>query len=132
MFRSKPSFAHPRLGSFRYADGEWSSGSTRSSAGEILIAVEGDRHSPNPRALEQAEQLVASGPRLLDAAATFAQRDPQAREFMTGGGELLFDGFTVSSIPGRYCVNLALADWPDAMITVQFENGQPTSVSPAD
>jgi hypothetical protein len=95
--------------------------------GVIGVTVYGTREEPDSHALEIARQLLRDPQPLIEPARQFVLHDRHALEFMQAGGELLCDGFSVRE-SGDFSVEFSLADWPDAMITVRFEQGVPCEV----
>ena len=95
--------------------------------GPLAASIEGDRTQPSPAGIETARRLLEKPQPLVQAAESYLASDARVLEFIDGNGELVCDGFTVYQ-SGAFAVEFSLTDWPDAMITVQFEAGAPCKV----
>lgn len=124
----KPEFFDPQLGKFIWVGGGmWSS----DPDSKFHLAVEGDKSRPDEAALVVARNLVKEGCPFLEAAEAFVLHDPNAIDFLRDGGKLIDGGFTVLK-SGEFEVDFSVSDWPDAMITVKFQNEKPCAVLLAD
>lgn len=93
--------------------------------------LHGGKGGPTPQVVDAAQRLLKSSAELIARAQLFIHADKHAVEFMEGNGSLVWDGFSVYET-GSFAVEFTMTDWPDAMISVPFENGVPTEVRLAD
>lgn len=128
MFWKKPTTKHPQLGTLTYSHGYWASEEIPTQAGHVIINIEGDKTGPSEASLGVAAEVLAHPQEVVTNAIAFIQANTEAREFICGNGDMILDGFSFKSFHGYFEVNLALSDWPDAMINVVFENGLPCQI----
>jgi hypothetical protein len=128
---SKPTFEDPKLGRLAFAGGRWTSVPVRPGDGGLAISVDGSREGPSQAALQIAHEFIANSGRFFLSAKTFVLKDSNAVEFLEGQGELVLDGLTVRGADD-FDVEIAVTDWPDAMISVRFKAGKPCEVLLAD
>jgi hypothetical protein len=126
-FFSKPQFDDPVLGRLTRVGSSWIAREIATSAGPLGVTVDGDRAAPSPAGLKVAKSLIQAPEGTIGQALAFVRESPRALEFIQGNGDLLVDGFSVRE-SGAYSVELALSEWPDAMITVTFKDGRPSEV----
>ena len=117
-------FEDSQLGPFRRVRTMWYHVATPEGLG---VSVEGGRERPPPEGIEIARGLLRNPDASVQAATVFIRENARALEFMEGNGDLICDGFTVYQ-SGRFAVEFSLEGWPDAMITVPFEQGAPCDV----
>lgn len=127
-FRRPSVFEDPQLGCLTRSGDFWHSAPP---PGTPNVCIEGDRERPDPLGITHARQLLDDARTLVPIARAFVENDPNAQSFIKGHGTLEWDGFSVMS-SGEFAVNLSLADWPDAMISVRFVDGAPSVVDLAD
>jgi hypothetical protein len=132
MFWKKPTTKHPKFGVLVYSHDRWLSEVIQTESGNALVSIEGDRISPNETAIAFAEKLLEQTSLVVLRAISFVQADSEALEFIAGQGDLILDGFFFGSNKDSFEVELALSDWPDAMISVVFKDGLPCEVLLAD
>ena len=121
-------FEDPQLGRFKRVRTTWYP--EQPSTG-IFVTMEGGKERPLPEVVEVARRLIQEPEDLVQAASKLLQTSSQALEFIQGNGELMCDGFTVHQT-GSFAVEFSLSDWPDAMISVWFEEGSPCKVTLGD
>jgi hypothetical protein len=131
MFGKKTTFDDPLLGPISWSQEHWTTRALPTSEGEVTVMMEGSRSGPSPGALERARSVLTQPTPAVTAAKAFVIADPDASEFCLGNGQLVLDGFTVS-VEGELRVELALSEWPDAMITVVFTGETPCKTLLAD
>jgi len=132
MFWKKPTFQDPHLGVLSRSGNVWRSGSIGTTSGEVFVSLEGGSASPDPIALAVAHCVLPNTEPVVRSAMAFALAHSDFQEFMAGNGDLTLDGFSFESSPDSFDVELALSEWPDAMITVVFKGGTPCSILLAD
>lgn len=123
-FRRNQPFDDPQLGRFKRVRSMWYRVEQREGLG---ISMEGGGERPLPEVVEVARELLREPQSLVQEATASIRADARALEFMEGNGDLICDGFTVYR-SGQFAVEFSLTEWPDAMITVQFERGAPCQV----
>jgi hypothetical protein len=131
LFSKQPPFEDPLLGQFTRAGSTWFSRRIATAAGTLGVTLAGDRTGPSAEGLEVARALLRDPTDYIRQALEFVRADTRAMEFAHGSGELEVDGFSVGP-SGEWAVELSLSEWPDAMITVRFEEGKPCEVLLAD
>jgi hypothetical protein len=94
---------------------------------DLAVRMEGGKDRPDPEIVEMARKLLKNPGELVQRAEEFVRANNRAKEFIEGSGELVCDGFTVYA-SGRFAVEFSLTNWPDAMISVPFEEGAPCDV----
>jgi hypothetical protein len=117
-------FEDSQLGRFRRVRTMWYQVVPPAGLG---VSVEGGRECPLPEGIEIARGLLRDPDASVQAATDFIRADARALKFMEGRGDLICDGFTVYK-SGRFAVEFSLKGWPDAMITVPFEEGAPCDI----
>lgn len=132
MFWKKRTIQHPQLGNLSFSQDRWLSESLATSIGEVLISIDGDASAPSPTGLAAAQETLANSEGVVSSAKTFVLSHASAQKFISGQGALVLDGFTFRSTHGSFEVDLTLSDWPDAMISVVFQDGFPREVLLAD
>jgi hypothetical protein len=132
MFWKKPTTKHPQFGTLTYSNECWTSGEISTAAGVVIINIEGDKSGPSEASIAIAAKVLAQPQAVVTNAIAFAQANADAREFISGNGDITLDGFSFKSHHGSFQVNLALSNWPDAMIDVVFKDGVPCKVLLAD
>jgi hypothetical protein len=132
MFWKKPILEDPDVGTLTFLSDQWMSESISTPCGEIWVSIGGDRTALSPEGLIEAKKLASNPDGAFRAAAAFIHSDAGAQEFIKGNGELVFNGFSITPIAGKFKTEFSLSNWSDAMISVEFENGLPYDVSLAD
>ena len=132
MWFGKPTIESPDLGTLSFSHGRWHSRPIRTNAGEVLIALEGDATSPAAAAITLVKEVLGDARAFVQPAIAFASADSRTQEFIGGNGDLQLDGFTIGAVPPSFRVELALSEWPDAMITVVFSGKVPCEILLAD
>ncbi|MGY1426496.1 hypothetical protein [Lysobacter sp. A289] len=132
VFWKKPTFQDPQLGLLSHSGNVWQSKSIRTVSGEVLVSLEGGPASPDPIALAMAHDVLPNTEPVVKSAMAFALAHPDFQEFMAGNGDIALDGFSFKSSPDTFDVELALSEWPDAMITVVCKGGIPCGILLAD
>lgn len=136
MFWRKPkAFQDPDFGELRHRSkpqSRWVSAALPAVGGSILIDLPGDSAAPSATALSIAKQTLSQLAPLLRTAISHVQRHPKAQKFIEGQGSLVLDGLSFTETAGTFNMELALSDWPDAMVSVVFEGGAPCDVLLAD
>jgi hypothetical protein len=128
----KRTIQHPQLGTLSFSRDRWLSESLATPSGVVLVSIDGDVSAPSPAGLATARDILADPEGVVSAAKIFVLSHAEAQEFVGGQGTLVLDGFTFRSDPGSFEVDLALSDWPDAIISVVFRDGFPSDVLLAD
>ncbi|WP_235567586.1 hypothetical protein, partial [Lysobacter sp. Root76] len=104
MFWRKPkTFQDPDLGLLTHHHKPrdyWLSQSIATSAGDVLIDLPGDSHTPSAAALAIAKQALLQPNPLVVSAMSYVHASASAREFIEGHGELALDGFSFTDTPG--------------------------------
>ena len=121
-------FEDPQLGRFKRVRTMWYQVAPPAGLG---VSLEGGSERPVPEVIEIARGLLREPDASVQTAAAFIRGNASALEFMEGNGELICDGFTVYQ-SGQFAVEFSLTNWPDAMITVSFEEGVPCNVLLSD
>jgi len=132
MFWKKRTIQHPQLGRLSFSRDRWLSESLATCDGEVLISIDGDASAPSPIGLAAAWDTLANSDGVVSAAKTFVLSHAAAQKFIGGQDILVLDGFTFRSVRGSFEVDFALSRWPDAMISVVFQDGLPNDVLLAD
>ena len=127
-FLRAQSFEDPELGRFKRVRTTWFP--VPPSTG-LCVTMEGGNERPLPEVVEVARTLMQAPESFVQAASAFVSTSSHALEFIKGNGELTCDGFTVHQT-GSFAVEFSLSDWPDAMITVWFEEGSPCKLTLGD
>jgi len=124
-FRRTPAFEDSQLGQLTRSGKMWLPSAPVGSLGVVIVGGQG---RPDPRGVEIARQLLNDAGRLVPVAKAFVAQNPQAMSCIEGHGAVECDGFTVYESG----VEFSVADWPDLMISVQFEDGVPSAVELGD
>lgn len=135
LFRKPKTFQDSDFGKLTHCpkpQSHWVSEAIPTSEGGILIDLPGDSAGPSRAALSIAKQTLSQLAPLLTAAISHVQQNSEAQEFIEGQGSLTLDGLSFTETSGTFNVELALSDWPDAMISVVFRGGSPCDVLLAD
>jgi hypothetical protein len=127
LLSKRPTFRDAVLGEFTRVRTSWFSPPIATSSGTLSVTIEGDRQCPAPASVELARELIRKPSEHIQRALAFVQADSRATEFARGNGDLQIDGFSIR-LSGQFAVELSLSEWPDAMITVPFENDKPCQV----
>ena len=132
MFGRQRKIQHPIFGEMTHASGDWmTADSVPSKAGPAIIYVEGSPDGPHASAVDLAVNTIQRATEIVSLAKVFVTANESAMEFVGGGGRLQFDGLSFRA-NGDFSVNFGVVDWPDAMVDVQFRDGQPYDVWLAD
>ena len=123
-FLRAQAFEDPELGRFKRVRTMWFPAEPPAGLG---VTMEGGTERPSPEVVAVARRLLSDPDAMVQTAREYLQTDAKALEFMQGSGDLICDGFTVYQ-SGSFTVEFSLSEWPDAMISVPFEEGVPCNV----
>src|ERR1043166_3423429 len=111
MFWKKPKFEDPQFGTLTFSIGSWNSQLISMLNTKVIISIDGTKAAPNPQALDQAKSLAENPTTVVEAAKSFISQDEQAREFIRGRGELVFEGFSIAGVNRTFQATFGLNDW---------------------
>lgn len=137
-----PVIMHPRFGrvraSHRPSSGLWlweTLDAVDTSRGDVTLTFDADQAGPDVAHERQFGHMLANLDRLTEAAVPMLARE--LKDFLDPGGlkfpadpwaELEWMGGHLTGVGSELEVQYAYRSWPDAMITVYFENDRPTSI----